>query len=75
MDVITSKEQVNDIEEDSLELAIERTFGEGTKKQNKNDIQITSKSFAKLGKKIEKELQKLAENFLESYIISNSLQE
>jgi len=28
MDVITSKEQANDIEEDSLELAIQRTFGE-----------------------------------------------
>ncbi len=28
MDVITSKQQINDIEEDSLKLAIQRTFGE-----------------------------------------------
>ncbi len=28
MDVITNKEQHNDIEEDSLHLAIQRTFGE-----------------------------------------------
>ena len=75
MDVITSKEQHNDIEEDSLSLAIQRTFGEGKAKKNKNDIQITSKSFAKLGLKTTKELWKLGENFLESYIISQSLQE
>ena len=75
MDVITSKEQHSDIEEDSLSLAIQRTFGEGKSKTNKNDSQITSKNFAKLGKKTSKELWKLAENFLESYIISQSLQE
>ncbi len=75
MDVITSKEQQSDIEEDSLSLAIQRTFGEGKAKKNKNDIQITSKTFAKLGIKTTKELRKLAENFLESYIISQSLQE
>lgn len=75
MDVITSKEQHSDIEEDSLSLAIQRTFGEGKDKKNKNDIQITSKTFAKLGLKTMKELWKLGENFLESYIISQSLQE
>jgi excinuclease UvrABC nuclease subunit len=75
MDVITSKEQISDIEEDSLHLAIQRTFGEATIKKNKNDTQITSKNFAKFGKKTSKELWKLAENFLESYIISQSLQE
>lgn len=75
MDVITSKQQHNDIEEDSLSLAIQRTFGEGKEKKNKNDIQITSQTFVKLGLKVSKELWKLAENFLESYIISQSLQE
>jgi excinuclease UvrABC nuclease subunit len=75
MDVITSKEQHSDIEEDSLYLAIQRTFGESSMKKNKNEIQITSKSFAKIGKTTSKELWKLAENFLDSYIISQSLQE
>ena len=75
MDVITSKEQESDIQKDSLSLAIQRTFGEGKSKTNKNDIQITSKSLTKLGIKTMKELWKLAENFLESYIISQSLQE
>ena len=50
MDVITSKEQYSDIEEDSLCLAIQRTFGESTMNKNKNEIQITSKSFGKIGK-------------------------
>jgi hypothetical protein len=36
---------------------------------------MISKNFAKIGKKVEKEIRKLAENFLESYIISQSLQE
>lgn len=75
MDIITSKEQQSDIQEDSLELVIQRTFGEWIIKKNKNEIQIISKNFVKLGKKIEKELWKLAENFLDSYIISQSLQE
>lgn len=75
MDIITSKEQGSDIQEDSLSLAIQRTFGEGKDKKNKNDTQITSKTFAKLGIKTKKELWKLAEDFLESYIISQSLQE
>ena len=75
MDVITSKEQHSDIEEDSLYLAIERTFGKAKMKKNRNDIQITSESFGKIGKKVTKELWKLAENFLESYIITQSLQE
>ena len=75
MDVITSKEQYSDIEEDSLCLAIQRTFGESTMNKNKNEIQITSKSFGKIGKIVSKELWKLAENFLDSYIISQSLQE
>ena len=75
MDVITSKEQHSDIEEDSLYLAIQRTFGEATMKKNKNESQITSKNFAKVGEKVRKELWKLAENFLDSYIISQSLQE
>ena len=75
MDVITSKEHCSDIEEDSLYLAIQRTFGEATMKKNKNESQITSKNFAKVGEKVRKELWKLAENFLDSYIISQSLQE
>ncbi len=75
MDVITSKQQHNDIEEDSLCLAIQRTFGGSTIKKNKNDIQIISKSFIKIGGEVAKELWKLAENFLESYIISQSFQE
>jgi len=41
MDVITSKEQQNDIEEDSLHLAIQRNFGSGiVKKISKTDTQI-----------------------------------
>ena len=75
MDVITSKELTSDIEEDSLHLAIQRTFGESILKNNKQEIQIISKNFAKLGNKIMKELWKLGENFLESYIISQSFQE
>jgi len=75
MDVITSKEQHSDIEEDSLYLAIQRAFGESVMKKNKNESQIISKSFAKIGKIISKELWKLGENFLDSYIISQSLQE
>lgn len=75
MDVITSKEQHSDIEEDSLYLAIQRTFGEAMVKKNKNESQIISKSFDKIGKIVSKELWKLAENFLDSYIISQSLQE
>ncbi|MCX6824351.1 MAG: GIY-YIG nuclease family protein, partial [candidate division SR1 bacterium] len=75
MDVITSKEQQSDIEEDSLYLAIQRTFGESNMKKNKNEIQITSKGFGKIGKIVSKELWKIAENFLDSYIISQSLQE
>lgn len=75
IDVITSKEQHSDIEEDSLFLAIQRTFGEANIKKNKNDIQITSKSLIQLGKTTTTELWKLAENFLESYIISQSFQE
>ncbi|MFA7298696.1 MAG: GIY-YIG nuclease family protein [Candidatus Absconditabacterales bacterium] len=70
MDVITSKEQHSDIEEDSLYLAIQRTFGEASMKKSKNEIQITSKNLSKLGKTTTKELWKLAENFLDSYIIS-----
>lgn len=72
MDVITSKQQHSDIDEDSLYLAIQRTFGEANMKKNKNDIQITSKGFGKI---ISKEHWKIAENFLESYIITQSLQE
>ena len=82
MDVITSKEQVNDIEEDSLELAIQRTFGEWNIYKTKNEIIIdglTKKMKAPLTggetKRGLKPLMQLAENFLESYIISNSLQE
>ncbi len=75
MDIITSKEQQTDIEEDSLELAIQRTFGEGKVEKNKKEIHIVSKSFSKLGKKTGEALWKLAENFLESYIISQSMQE
>ncbi len=48
MDVITSKEQQSDIEEDSLHLAIQRTFGEGEVKKSRNESKITSKEFAKL---------------------------
>ncbi|HBB04631.1 TPA: hypothetical protein DCZ39_07210 [Patescibacteria group bacterium] len=75
VDIITSKEQQSDIDEDSLYLAIQRTFGEAKMEKNKNEIQITSKSFVKLGKTATKELWKLGENFLESYIITQTLQE
>lgn len=75
MDIITSKEHHSDIEEDSLHLSIQRTFGEWTIKKNKNEVQITSKKFVNIGKNTTEELWKLAENFLESYIISQSLQE
>lgn len=75
MDVITSKQQTEDIHIDSLELAIQRDFWEAKTKNTKKEIQMISKNFAKIGKKIEKEIRKLAENFLESYIISQSLQE
>ena len=75
IDVITSKQLIDDMEVDSLELAIQRAFGEGTVQENKYEIQIISKTFAKTGKIITKELWKLAENFLESYIISQSLQQ
>ncbi len=75
IDVITSKQPIDDLELDSLELAIQRAFGEGIVQENKNEIQIISKTFAKTGKIITKELWKLAENFLESYIISQSLQQ
>ncbi len=73
IDVITSKQQQGDSEEDSFHLAIQRTFGEWTIKKGKNETQIISKTFAKTGGK--KELWKLAESFLDSYIISQSLQE
>lgn len=87
MDVITSKEQQNDIEEDSLHLAIQRNFGSGiVKKISKTDTQIIwnlqskssgiiSESSGIFWKNLLKSLLKLAENFLESYIISQSLQE
>lgn len=82
MDVITSKEQVSDIEEDSLELAIQRTFGKWNIYKTKNEIIIdglTKKLKTPLTggetKRWLKPLMQLAENFLESYIISNSLQE
>lgn len=82
MDVITSKEQHSDIAEDSLYLAIQRTFGEWNIYKTKNEIIIDG-----LSKKLKtpllggetkrglKPLLQLAENFLESYIISQSLQE
>ena len=92
MDVITSKEQHSDIEEDSLFLAIQRTFGDGEIKNQKNETYIVSKQkklkpslikeasadadggFEWKPKKL-KPLLQLAENFLDSYIISQSLQE
>ncbi len=82
MDIITSKEQHSDIDEDSLYLAIQRTFGEWSLTKNTNETIITS-----LTKKLKtpliggetkrrlKPLLHLAENFLESYIITQSLQE
>ena len=75
MDVITSKEQHSDIEEDSLYLAIQRTFGTGEIKKQKNETLIISKSSIIFWKNLLKSLLKLAENFLESYIITQSLQE
>ncbi|MCX6825418.1 MAG: excinuclease ABC subunit UvrC [candidate division SR1 bacterium] len=75
IDVITSKEQHSDIEEDSLYLAIQRTFGEAKIEKNKNEVLISSTDLAKLGKTVKKELWKLAENFVESYIITQSMQE
>lgn len=74
-DVITSKEQQSDLDEDSLTLAIQRTFGEANKEKYDQGLQITSKTLTKLGKTVTNELRKLAENFLDSYIISQSLQE
>lgn len=93
MDVITSKEQIDDIETDSLELAIQRTFGAGKVKKQKNETYIISKprklkaslikeevsadadgGFEWEPKKL-KPLLQLAENFLDSYIITQSLQE
>ncbi len=93
MDVITSKEQHSDIEEDSLYLAIQRTFWNGEVKKQKNETYIISKQkklktslikeevsanadggFEWKQKKL-KPLLHLAENFLDSYIISQSLQE
>ncbi|MEI7558762.1 MAG: hypothetical protein WCJ45_08520 [bacterium] len=74
-DVITSKEQQSDLDEDSLTLAIQRTFGEANKEKYDQGVQITSKSLTKLGKTVANELRKLAESFLDSYIISQSLQE
>ncbi len=98
MDVITSKEQHSDSDEDSLHLAIQRTFGEWTITKNNNETIILGLPFSKGGgraggiswnnkKKLKipllggetkrglKPLLHLAENFLESYIISQSLQE
>jgi excinuclease ABC subunit C len=86
MDVITSKELTSDIEEDSLHLAIQRTFGNGEVRKNKNETviiwnhkskssEIIRKSSGIFWKNLLKSLLKLAENFLESYIISQSFQE
>lgn len=85
MDIITSKEQVNDIEKDSLEHSIQRTFGEWTLTKTTNQTILLGLPLIKGGGEAggilwnnKKQLQKLvtlAENFLESYIISNSLQE
>ncbi|MFA6256625.1 MAG: excinuclease ABC subunit UvrC [Candidatus Absconditabacterales bacterium] len=95
MDIITSKEQHSDIDEDSLNLAIQRAFSEGNTYKTKNEIIIDGlhkklktplTSLIKEGdhKVVEdwgetkrglKPLLHLAENFLESYIISQSLQE
>ena len=85
MDVITSKEQHSDIEEDSLYLAIQRTFGEWSLTKNTNEAIILGLPLLKGGgeaggilwrnKKQLKPLLHLAENFLESYIITQSLQE
>ncbi len=82
VDIITSKEQVSDMEEDSLQLAIQRTFGEWNTYKTKNEIVIdglakklkTPLSGEETKKRL-KPLLQLAENFLESYIISNTLQE
>lgn len=92
MDVITSKEQQSDIEENSLHLAIQRTFWNGEVKKQKTKTYIISKQKrqkASLIKEVSadadggfewkpkklKPLLQLAENFLESYIISQSMQE
>ena len=93
MDVITSKQQHSDIEEDSLYLAIQRTFWNGEVKKQKNEIHIISKPKKLKASLIKEEasadadggfewkqkelkpLLQLAENFLDSYIISQSLQE
>ena len=79
MDVITSKEQHSDIDEDSLSLAIQRTFGEWMVKKNNNETIILwnfqHKSSEIFSKNLLKSLLPLAENFLESYIITQSLQE
>lgn len=92
IDVITSKQQHSDSDEDSLCLAIQREFGVGKIKKLKNETYITTqlqKPRASLIKEVSadadggfewkpkqlKLLLQLAENFIESYIITQSLQE
>lgn len=85
MDIITSREQASDIEKDSLELSIQRTFGEWKLTKSTNQTILLGLPLIKGGGEAggilwnnKKQLQKLvtlAENFLESYIISQSLQE
>lgn len=82
IDVITSKQQTNDIERDSLEMAIKRMFGEGNIHQDDQETWIIGVHNNKKAKKYlnknntqMKPLYILAQNFLESYIISQTLQE
>ncbi|MEI6672262.1 MAG: hypothetical protein WCL02_02635 [bacterium] len=93
MDVITSKELHSDIDEDSLFLAIQRTFGIGKVNKQKNETYIISKQKKLMTSLLKEEVSadadggfewrtkdlkplfQLAESFVDSYIISKSLQE
>lgn len=80
IDVITSKQQTNDIEKDSLEMAIKRTFGEGNTHHDQQETWIIGLHSSNQKKHHNnttqiKSLRILAQNFLESYIISQTLQE
>lgn len=82
IDVITSKQQTSDIDADSLEMAIKRTFWEGESQKDgpeRRIIWLSKKINKKIAiekdEKILKPLRILAQNFLESYIITQTLQE
>ncbi len=76
IDIITSKESILDIDVDSLLLSIKRTFGEGKQITiSPNSIAIISTEIHKLLKTTKNQLLTLGEKFLESYLITQTLQE